>query len=599
MLKQEEILFIEKEIFSLLNYSYEGVITVVEYDGISIEGNKDAVSIGCKTKSDFARGLFLLAKGLSEGKQELNIRQKPHFKDCGVMLSLSGPGILNVKSVKQFMLNMAALGMNAILLGMDDTYPLEDYPYFGHMRGRYSKEELKEIDDYADQIGIEAIPCIQTLAHLQRYLRWEEAAPVKDTAAVLLVGEEKTYDFIRCMLQTLSGIFKSRRIHLGMDEAHSMGQGRYAKLHETVDPKQMFVEHLERVKEICREENLSPIIWSDMLFRLCGGEGGVNEEYDPKSVITEDIEKAVAGLNIMYWDYYRLEESEYDSIIKRHQAITPETSFSGGIWTWDGYLPNFKYTFDTTYPAMKACLKNGISEVYATLWDGQDTHFIHAVPGLAAFSEYCYLGEKCTEEDVLSASEFLTGIDREVLFASSEFFLGYEGAVKIGERFVDADLLFEILRYEVDYKEATRRYNKAIKILEKYPENDFAQYAIKLIEIASIKSELFSYLRPSYSKKDMNYIKKVAEEILPNLIKLYDDFFVSYEKIALNQRKPFGIELIQIRFAGIKTRLLYAQRVLLEYVQGKRDKIEELDEPALNKEHATWLGADNFMKTRL
>jgi hypothetical protein len=33
-------------------------------------------------------------------------------------------------------------------------------------------EELKEIDVYAQKCGMEVIPCIQTLAHLNQIFRW-------------------------------------------------------------------------------------------------------------------------------------------------------------------------------------------------------------------------------------------------------------------------------------------------------------------------------------------------------------------------------------------------------------------------------------------
>jgi len=41
------------------------------------------------------------------------------------------------------------MSYDSLMLYTEDTFELPGYPYFGHMRGRFSKEELKEIDDYA------------------------------------------------------------------------------------------------------------------------------------------------------------------------------------------------------------------------------------------------------------------------------------------------------------------------------------------------------------------------------------------------------------------------------------------------------------------
>ena len=68
------------------------------------------------------------------------------------------------------------------------------------MRGRYTKEELKEIDSYASGFGIEVFPAIQTLGHMERYMHWDEAFPVRDTMHCLLVGEQKTYELIENMM---------------------------------------------------------------------------------------------------------------------------------------------------------------------------------------------------------------------------------------------------------------------------------------------------------------------------------------------------------------------------------------------------------------
>lgn len=55
------------------------------------------------------------------------------------------------------------------------------------------------MDDYASLYGIELIPCIQTLAHLECMLRWKEYDKIRDIDNILLADEEATYDFIREM----------------------------------------------------------------------------------------------------------------------------------------------------------------------------------------------------------------------------------------------------------------------------------------------------------------------------------------------------------------------------------------------------------------
>src|SRR5699024_6514128 len=111
------------------------------------------------------------------------------------------------------------MGFDSAMLYMEDTYEVKEEPYFGYMRGRYSEGELRALDDYADQFGIELIPCIQTLAHLEEFLKWNAASRYKDTRGALLLESDATYELLENMIHSVSKPFRSKRIHIGMDEA--------------------------------------------------------------------------------------------------------------------------------------------------------------------------------------------------------------------------------------------------------------------------------------------------------------------------------------------------------------------------------------------
>ncbi|EJW89797.1 glycosyl hydrolase family 20, catalytic domain protein, partial [gut metagenome] len=92
-------------------------------------------------------------------------------------------------------------GLNQIYLYMEDVYEIPEDPYFGAYRGRYRYEELKKLDEYGKNVGVELIPCIQTLAHLRTYLKWPQARKLRDTSDILLVGSKETEKFVRAMIQ--------------------------------------------------------------------------------------------------------------------------------------------------------------------------------------------------------------------------------------------------------------------------------------------------------------------------------------------------------------------------------------------------------------
>ena len=89
-----------------------------------------------------------------------------NFDTFGVMIDMSRNAVMSLDGLKRFLPLLKKMGYNCVMLYTEDTYEVDGEPYFGYMRGRYSKTEMKEIDDFADGLGMTVIPCIQTLAHL-------------------------------------------------------------------------------------------------------------------------------------------------------------------------------------------------------------------------------------------------------------------------------------------------------------------------------------------------------------------------------------------------------------------------------------------------
>ncbi len=78
-------------------------------------------------------------------------------KHFGVMLDCSRNGVMQLQKVKEFVDYIKAFGYNTLELYTEDTFEVEGEPYFEYMRGRYSIEELKDIDRYCQSKGVELI----------------------------------------------------------------------------------------------------------------------------------------------------------------------------------------------------------------------------------------------------------------------------------------------------------------------------------------------------------------------------------------------------------------------------------------------------------
>ena len=124
------------------------------------------------------------------------------FNMFGIMIDCSRNAVMTVDYMKSYLERLAILGYNMVMLYTEDTYKIEGEPFFGLMRGAYTEEEIRELDEYAYSLGIEMIPCIQTLAHLEQIFRWSHYNEINDCNGILLVDEQKTYDLIEKMIAT-------------------------------------------------------------------------------------------------------------------------------------------------------------------------------------------------------------------------------------------------------------------------------------------------------------------------------------------------------------------------------------------------------------
>ena len=101
------------------------------------------------------------------------------------------------------------------------------------------------------------MPCIQTLAHTGTLFRWSKYGDIHDINDIMLVGEEKTYAFLDKLFATAAETFTSRRINIGMDEAHMVGLGKYLEKNGYCDRFSILNEHLQRGLSIAQKIRFS------------------------------------------------------------------------------------------------------------------------------------------------------------------------------------------------------------------------------------------------------------------------------------------------------------------------------------------------------
>ena len=575
--------FLGENYFSSLNISF-----VEDKDPNLLEVKKEGHNVEIKygQPSSLFRGLTVIKENTN--KDSFKITYHRHFNSNCWMIDVSRNATFKISQVKKVIMIMALFGMNRMMLYTEDTYEMKKYPYFGYLRGRYTKEDIHELVEYGNSLGVELVPCIETLDHLGRVLRWDTFTEITDGPTNVMVENDKTYEFIEEMIKTCRECYESKYIHLGMDECWGLGLGRYKNIHGLPkDRIELFNNHLRRVIDICHKYDFEPIIWGDMHFRLVNVDGNYYSDRD----LTPEVKKMIPkDVTLIYWDYYHESKKIYDDMVKKYLSLDNPTYFAGGAWNWATFAPFIKLSLIRTDYALTSMIEHGVKDVMVTTWgdSGAECSNYTALPTLALFSVFDYLGKndkKALESLLYAVCE--EKLDNMLLLDTPNILEDNEIPKETNRSrfYLYQDPLLGLFDKTVkpEYKERYASYLPSIKEAEK--ESKYYAYLYKncydLLELLTVKVDLGVRLRKAYQEKNKEELINLKNNVIPHILTLLEKFKESFKERWHKENRSFGYEVMDGRLGFLKSRLETTITVLDQYLNNKIDKIDELEEEIL------------------
>ena len=560
------------------------VITGVKADKdilkMTRKGNTITITYG-GGKTRFFRGLATVVGWLKTGKDNCEKEEKPIFRTNGAMVDMSRNAVMNVQTVKFMMRKMALMGQNMFMLYTEDTYEVPERPYFGHLRGRYTKEQIRELDAYALDLGIELIPCIQVLGHLATALKWPVTTPYRDTVRALLVDAPETYALIEDMLKSISESFTTKRIHIGLDETHDLGTGQYLDKYGYTPREEIYFKHLAKIKVLLDKYGFRPMMWSDMFFRLAGKNLENYRDYDPRVELPENIREKTQGIQQVFWDYYNPDENFYRVNMEKHKQLGEDTVFAGGVWGWSSFCILYSYSLKMTVPALDAAKKAGIRHVIATVWhNGSEASLLLSLAGLAWYADYEYRG--CYDaESVKECFYNATGFAYDDFMALEELEKPEEKSLAASRIFAYNDPLIGKMDAYLGKVDAKAYYGPLTEKLKKLSvdKGEFTE-AFEVIEKLSslfeLKADFGLRLRNAYLADDREQLAEIANSCDEIILRIRAHR-QAHRKAWMKYNSPFGWEIHDIRSGAMLCRIDTAKERILAYLRGEIDAIEEVD----------------------
>ena len=558
-------------------------VTCVPGDELAVESDGKSVTLTWAAPIQFYRAVSLIPLPLTA----CSIREKARFQSSGIMFDCSRNAVLKPQALRFFFRKMALMGLNLGMMYTEDTYEVPGQPFFGYKRGRYTYDELKALDDYASLFGIELCPCIQTLGHLKRILHWPAYHHLRDNDEVLLADLDETYELLDQMIRAATAPYRSKRIHLGMDEAYGVGLGAHLTRYGYEDPHSVIGRHLSRVLGICDKYGLHAMMWSDMYFHLDG------RNYHSPGLPSEKAKAAVdPRITLMYWDYYQPKEEAYADALYKHAQFPAPTVFAGGIWTWIGPAPDYPTTLQNTVSGLTACAKANIPLALATAWgdNGGECNLTAALLGLQLYGELTFRPDY--DEDEL-ARRF-----RRCCHADAQAFLDLSllnympgmkdnpsDPVNACKFMLYQDPLIQLFEADTAGYAMAEHFGSLVTRYARYAlENpDYAllfDFYTALANALALKCVWHEQAGDAVRSRNREQAAALADGIGAT-VEALDTLRVVWRRLWESTNKPNGFEIIEVRMGGIAARMATAGEKMRAFALGQVDTIPELEEQAL------------------
>ena len=233
--------------------------------------------------------------------------------------------------------------------------------------GWLTKAEIKDLVDYARQYGIEVIPEIQTLSHVQyltmTYPEIAEAPVEEGYPDSYCPLHPDSHKIVFDMIDEVVALFGPLRyLHMGHDEVYTMAECRRCK---GKSRDELFAHDVNAIYRYLKEKGVGMMIWADMLqpWQYYAGENAA--ALIPKDIVmlefvwyfrtwadTEDI-LLENGFQVIFGNCYSSHFTRYESRTSKEGVIGAQVSVWAGTNEEDmgrlGKLYDLIYSANTSW----------------------------------------------------------------------------------------------------------------------------------------------------------------------------------------------------------------------------------------------------------
>ena len=300
---------------------------------------------------------------------EAEVQDWPALAYRGVMIDFSEGELLRVSEVERQLDLMARFKANQLYFYSEASIELEGYGV-ANPNGRYSREDVRHVIEYARQRHIDVVPCMELYGHMHNLFRYEKFADL----ALPRYGAEydprnpRIYEVLDDWIAQTTRLFPSPFYHVGFDEPWSLGK---IGVVPGKDPFKTFMEVLRHVSEQAKSHGKRTCFWAD-----------IDQGASTLSNHPELLKDVPPGTIACPWIYEV--RTNYATFIEPLAARDIPTLVAPGVWGWNELFPDYHRSFFNINGLTATGRAYHTLGMINTTWcDSQQTIYRLTYPGIA------------------------------------------------------------------------------------------------------------------------------------------------------------------------------------------------------------------------
>ena len=295
---------------------------------------------------------------------EVEIEDWPALAYRGTMVDMSHGPLPTEEEVKRQLDLLARYKGNQYYFYNEASIELESYRIL-NPKGRFTREQIRRIIEYARQRHIDVVPCLELYGHLHDLFRIERFS---DLAVFPHAGEfnptnPKVKELLNNWVEQFARLFPSPFVHVGFDETWQISN--LAKQGAGLTPAKLFADQLRHVAGLFQQHGKRVMAWADVMVHY-----------------PEIIPLMPPGVIAIPWTY-DVEKTYRPFLEPLDQGGVPYI-VAPGVRCWGEISPDFDLTFANIDAFLKAGRQAKALGVINTVWaDESQLLMRESWPGMA------------------------------------------------------------------------------------------------------------------------------------------------------------------------------------------------------------------------